>query len=168
LIRQDFMKRLIYTLLFLFPAVSIASRGEWSIGGKLGIEQNNSNAGFKAAVKAEYNISKFLKWRTDFEVFFPDLNDAARVDISVPSNLLYYPLGSYLKIDPYIGPGLTYKYTWNGDNYLGLNALAGVNFHLIKDNVFGIEAKYTFLFVPELRGAWEVGLTGTWELNFGR
>ncbi|NLG17714.1 MAG: hypothetical protein GX556_10325 [Fibrobacter sp.] len=163
------MKKLFIIILISLPAILTAgSAGRWDIGGKVGLEQNNSSLGLKAAVKAEYMISEMITWRTDFEVMLPELNDVARVDISVPSNLLYYPFASRFMIDPYIGPGLTYRHTWDNDNQLGLNLLSGVNFRVIRDQVFGIEAKYTFLLVPVIKGYWDIGLTGTWELSFGK
>ena len=153
------------SFLVLFGCV-FSAHGTWDIGGKVGMEQQGSVPGFKSALKAEYRYSRMVTWRTDLELLFPHLDDWSRVTFSLPTNLLVYPLRSQLVLDPYIGPGLTYRCTWDTKHFLGANILGGINFKPDRKQTFGIELKYTLLFLPELHGCWEYGLTGAWAIEF--
>jgi hypothetical protein len=142
------------------------SQGEWDIGGKVSGVKNGNEFGIKTGIKCEYHIFSILTWRSDLEAFAHS-TDLSRIDISLPSNLLWYPFRPDAQIAPYAGPGITFIHTWNNRNILGTNVLAGVNFHIIRGKVFGIETKYTVPLIPRVTtGHFEIGLTGSWELDF--
>lgn len=163
------LNKVIGLLLCCCIGASAIQSGNWDVGGKVSAISNGKAFGVKSAVKAEYHISQLLTWRTDLELQFPEINDMSKMTFSVPSNLLMYPLQGQLIIDPYFGPGLSYSYTYDNAHYLGLNIVAGTNFNFVRDKTFGIEARYTFLFIPHVqRGQFEFGLTGAWEWDFGK
>jgi hypothetical protein len=140
--------------------------GNWEFGGKVSAVQLGTQYGIEAAVTAEYRMLTILTWRTDLEGLIHDMSDFSKTDVAVPTNILFYPLQSKIWLDPYAGPGLTYKYTYQGASSLGANILAGVNFLLLKGKKFGIEAKYTIEFLPRVApGSFQIGLTGAWELK---
>lgn len=144
--------------------------GRWDVGGKVSVLQDGEGVGLKTVITAEYHLVEALSWRTDLEVQFLEVADGTNVDISVPTNLLWYPLAHRAKIDPYMGPGLSYTYTHDGRSLFGANMLAGVTFLRVKNKRFGIEAKYNVADVSRWTGSdnLEVGLTGSWEFTFGR
>ena len=144
-----------------------ADAGVWTIGGKVSVVETDEGYGVKTGIKCEYRFLSQLTWRTDIDALFHSVSDLSRVDISIPSNCLWYPSRLDYPMDPYIGPGLTFVHTWDHHNILGINVLAGVNFRVIKDQVFGIEMKYSVPILPDpSKGQFELGLTGTWELSF--
>jgi hypothetical protein len=123
------------------------------------------NFGIKTGIKCEYHFFAILTWRSDLEAFAHG-TDLSRIDISIPSNLLWYPLSPDAQIAPYTGPGITFSHTWNNRNTIGANILAGVNIHIIRGKVFGIESKFTVPLLPHITsGHFEIGLTGSWEID---
>ena len=116
---------------------------------------------------AEYRPLQYFSWRTDVELVFVDLSGLSDFDLSIPSNALWYPLGDKFILEPFAGPGLTYTFNHTGRHLLGLNALAGVNYHLNQSTVLGIEFRFT---IPDLaawsRYTYDAGLTGNWKINF--
>lgn len=164
---QQISALFIICILVSFATVRAAQIGRWNLGGKVGIVKVDSGYGMQAAVTAEYAVNAMLKWRTDLELLMRDATDLSRSDISIPSNLLYYPLQGRLFADPYAGPGLTFAYENASTFRAGANLLAGINFRVLKGNTFGFECRYTQPFLPEVkRGSWAAGLTGAWELKF--
>jgi hypothetical protein len=164
---SDTVKTMIF-ILFTATLCRAGSKNGWDVGGKVGVEKTGDNAyGVRAAVTAEYRFLTMLTWRSDIGVLVREGTGGTVMDISVPTNLLYYPLMSKRPVDPYTGPGLTYTYIGEGRHELGANVLAGVNFLLVKGKKFGIEGRYTLPIVPQFaRGTWELGLTGSWEMKF--
>jgi len=151
----------------LLTTASAGEVGNWDFGGKVSLVKIDSGYGVKAALIAEYRIMAMLTWRSDLEMLLRDAADLAKTDISIPSNLLYYPLQSQFRFDPYIGPGLTFTYTYTGSAGLGANILGGINFLVVKGKKFGIESKYTVPLIPKIKtGTFEIGLTGAWEIQF--
>jgi hypothetical protein len=163
------MKNCYVLLFFLFvidTSVLGGSRGEWDIGGKVSGVKNGNEYGIKTGIKCEYHFHSFFTWRTDLEAFAHG-EALSRIDVSIPSNVLWYPFKPDAPLSPYIGPGLTFNHTWNNRNTLGINALAGVNLQIMKGKVFGVEIKYTVPFLPRpAPGHVELGLTGAWEIEF--
>jgi hypothetical protein len=103
----------------------------------------------------------------DAELVFVDLQLMREFDLSVPSNALWYPLGNKFILEPYTGPGLTCTFNHAGRHLFGLNALAGLNYHLNQSTVLGFEIRFT---VPDInnwsRYIYDAGFTGNWEINF--
>jgi hypothetical protein len=158
--------RLFIVICCMVTLSNAAEVGNWEFGGKVSAVQMGKVYGIEAAATAEYRMMTILTWRTDLEALIHDASDFSKTDISVPTNILYYPLQSKLWLDPYAGPGLTYKYTYQGASSLGANVLGGVNFLLLKGKKFGIETKYTIEFLPKVvPGSFQIGLTGAWELK---
>jgi len=144
-----------------------AGSGQWEIGGKVSAVKTDVGYGIKTGIKCEYRFLTQLTWRTDIDALLHGVTDLSRVDMSIPSNLLWHPYGDAYSIDPYIGPGLTFVHTWNHHTTLCINVLAGTNFKTRNDQIFGIEVKYSLSLFPQpAKGHFELGLTGTWELSF--
>jgi hypothetical protein len=155
--------------LFLFCLlVPAAYAGKWNFGGKVSVVDAGNEAQLKVVGTAEYMAAAMLSWRTDLEMTFRELGMSKDFDLSIPSNLLYYPLEHTQALDPYAGPGVVYTHTWNGFDYFGINALAGVKFLLIRNQVFGVEVKYTVTDITNWSGSdnFDIGLTGSWEFEF--
>jgi hypothetical protein len=139
----------------------------WNFSGKIGVTESGSDVGMQGGLIAEYSMSTRLSWRTDLNFVFADLSDMEQVTLSVPSNLLYYPLGNNAVFCPYLGPGLNAVLPVNDDFTAGFNGIVGTKFKLTGKPVFGIEGRYT---VPDFGtpedGNFEVALTGSWQLEF--
>jgi hypothetical protein len=150
----------------IYTPVLCGSPGDWDIGGKVSAVKSHGDFGVKTGFKCEYHCLSIISWRTDLEAFAHG-DGLSRVDMAIPSNLLWYPLHQDATVAPYIGPGLTYNHDWNNKNTLGINTLAGVNFSFIAGRIFGIECKYTVPLLPDVKpGHFEIGLTDSWEMNF--
>lgn len=147
-------------------ALSVAAGG-WEFGGKVSAIQDQRGLGFKAAVTAEYRIAALLSWRTDLEALArSDMRDGV-TQLSLPSNLLLYPLQHQFAIDPYAGPGLVLSVNRAQGLRAGANILAGVKWTTRRETAFGIEVKYTIVDVmhPLESDAFEAALTGAWEIE---
>ncbi len=141
--------------------------GSWDFGGSVGLTQIGSSYYPKVTAYAKYNMTNMLSWRTDLSMVIRSMGDTSKFDLSVPSNLLFYPLAGKQVIDPYIGPGITWKHPYEGEDSFGGNLLAGVDFKFVKNTTFGIEARYTYDLLPEAKsGGWDMSLTGNWNIEF--
>ncbi len=160
-------------LFWLLLAVSLAAAavptraGNWTFSGKVGVTQKSNDVGLQGGIIAEYKLSSMLSWRTDLDFVFADLSDLSLFKLSVPTNLLLYPMGTQAVVVPYVGPGLNIVVPYNEDLAAGFNGVFGVRFQLPKKPVFGLEGRYT---VPDAAdpqvGDFAVALTGTWQLQF--
>ena len=159
---------LVSFIILLVSSLLPVSGGTWKFGGKVSMEQGDDQPDLVAAVTAEYQIITMLSWRTDLEAIFRDMGKNADFDISVPTNLLWYPLRHKKLLEPYIGPGLVYTYALPNTHSFGMNVLGGINIQRRNKPTFGIEVKYT---VTDFTG-WSasdkisVSLTGAWEVDF--
>ncbi len=164
------LKMKIYTsiLLVLFCLLPCFGKGKWDVGGKVSIINPNSNPKFKMVATAEYLFQKTLSWRTDLELLSDKLDPSAGVDVSIPSNILWYPLSYQSPLSPYIGPGLGVTLTRSGDFFFGSNVLAGLSLRLKNKKTVGIEVKYgvTDMFSWAASDHFEIGLKGNWEMEF--
>ena len=144
-----------------------AKSGSWDFGGSVGLTQIGGNYYPKVTAYAKYNMMSTLSWRTDLSMVIRSVDDSSKFDLSVPSNLLYYPLGGKQGIDPYVGPGITWTHPYEGDDRFGGNVLLGVDFKFMKSTTFGVEARYTYDVLPEAKsGGWDMSLTGNWNVEF--
>lgn len=155
----------IITLLCLCNTVS---GGTWKFGGKVSMEQGDNQPDLVTAVTAEYQIISMLSWRTDIEAIFRDMGKSSDFDLSVPTNLLWYPLRHKKLLEPYIGPGLVYTYALPDTHSFGMNALGGININRRNKPTFGIEVKYTVTDIIRwgVSDKISVSLTGSWEVDF--
>jgi len=170
------MKNIILNGILLLLMVTISSgyarrryrSGNWDVGGNVAVVPQGEALRLKAAVYGEYSLMALLSWRTDIELIFQDLTQSGEFDISIPSNLLFYPLQHQYAIEPYMGPGLVYTYTYSGDHFLGCNVLGGVKYYYRKGQAIGIEARYTVVDLLNWTATdnFAVGLIGKWELEF--
>lgn len=147
---------------------AVSTSGKWKVSGKVGVTGGSgSDVGLQGGILAEYAISSRLSWRTDLNFWFPDLTQMDKVRMNVPSNILWYPLGSQAAFCPYLGPGINVVVPLNTDFSAGFNGVLGAAFQLPKKPRFGIEARYT---VPDVtvasKGGWELALTGSWQVEF--
>lgn len=147
--------------------VSLFAGSPWHLGGKISVVQENNTPHLKMSGFAEFRPIEYFSWRTDAELMFVDLQIMRDFDLSIPSNVLWYPLGNKFILEPYAGPGLTYTFNHVGRHLFGLNALAGVNYHLNQSTILGFEFRFT---VPDLtklsKYTYDAGFTGNWEINF--
>ncbi len=154
-------------IILLFISIP-ATGGSWKVGGKVSVQQSDGQPDLVTAVTAEYQIITMLSWRTDLEMIFKDMKDNFAFDISIPTNLLWYPLCHKKVIEPYIGPGLVYTCALPNTHSFGVNALGGININRPKKPTFGLEIKYTVTNI----GRWiasdnmSISLTGKWDLDF--
>jgi hypothetical protein len=155
-------------LILLAAVIPLSARGTWELGGKVSVVQGSGSPRLQAVVTAEYRLMEYLSWRTDMEALFSDLSRSSTFDLTIPSNLLWYPLGHSYKIEPYTGPGLSYTYTSGANSYFGCNYLAGVRFRPEKRSTFGIECKYAVRDITRWSDSQSIafGLTGSWEFAF--
>jgi hypothetical protein len=159
--------RAAYLIILLSVSLPV-SGGTWKIGGKVSMQQGDGQPALVTAVTAEYQIISMLSWRTDLEMVFREMGKDPEFDISVPTNLLWYPLAHKKVIEPYIGPGLVYTCALPNTHSFGTNVLGGINFNLPKKPTFGLEVKYTVTDIIRW-GASDnisVSLTGAWKVNF--
>ena len=166
------MKRVMAVGLLMLGTVGAANAGgksgSWDFGGSVGLTQIGSSYYPKVTAYAKYNLSNMLSWRTDLSMVIRSVGDStSEFDLSVPSNLLFYPLAGKQVIDPYIGPGVTWTHPYQGDDKFGGNVLVGVDFKFVKNTTFGIEGRYTYDVLPEAKsGGWDISLTGNWNVEF--
>jgi len=154
-------------LLAVSPLLAKGGKGTWDFGGSVGLTQIGGQYYPYVSVSAEYRMSSFLSWLTRMQLTMREMGDSSKFDLSVPSNLLWYPLGGKQKFDPYLGPGVTYTHTYDGDDDVGGNITAGVDFLFIKGKKFGIRGTYTYYLYPEAQsGGWQTELTGSWSWDF--
>lgn len=137
----------------------------WSFSGKVGVTGGNSQAvGMQGGLIAEYAISNRLSWRTDLDFNVADLSQMEDFGMAVPTNLLYYPLGSQNELCPYIGPGLNITVPVNADLQAGFNGIIGARLQREGKSALGIEGRYTVADVGSAsKGTWTVSLTGSWN-----
>jgi hypothetical protein len=152
------------------PEVEEEAKSPWEISGKAGVVETGDRYGIKVGIIAEYTINPKTIWRTDIDLFGPDINNLKELDISIPTHLLYFPFGSkegLQKVDPYFGPGISYTFHHDQTQSWGANLLTGVKFRVVKDKYFGLEGKYVYSNFPySLDGIWEFALTGNWDFEF--
>lgn len=154
-------------LLFLF-LVGNSFAGTWKFGGKVSMEQGDDRPDLVTAITAEYQIISMLSWRTDLEAIFRDMGNKTDFDISLPTNLLWYPFRHENLLEPFIGPGLVYTFALPNTQSFGINVLGGVNINLKDKPTFGLEVKYTVTDVVRWSASDKVSvsLTGSWKVDF--
>ena len=145
-----------------------SSGGSWKFGGKVSMEQGDNQPDLVTAVTAEYQIVSTLSWRTDLEAIFRDMGTGSDFDISLPTNLLWFPLQHKKTLEPYMGPGLVYTYALPNTHYFGMNVMGGITINPRNKPSFGLEVKYT---VTNFTGwtasdKFSISLTGAWEADF--
>lgn len=161
------MSRSIAVLALLLP-LSVAHAGKWTYGGRVGLSQNGSTVVPAAAVSAEYAINSMLSWRTDLELKFRDITRLDTFALSVPTQLLWHPLGSRKLFDPYVGPGVSVALDFDRKFTAGTHAVAGFSIRPRNGQVFGLEAKWGWPDVFRTEApAWGLALTGNWNAKFG-
>jgi len=141
--------------------------GRWTFGGRAGATQVNGVLRTELALSAEYSLSDALTWRTDLSFLFLDAQNQGLYDITVPTNLLLFPLGKKLRLRPYIGPGANYTYSHLKTSSFGINALGGLQWVNANKSTFGIEGKYLIpdIGMPSPQGQFSLALTGTFQIT---
>lgn len=154
--------------LALLLSLSVAHAGKWTYGGRVGLSQNGSTVVPAAAVSAEYAINTRLSWRTDLELKFRDITRLDTFALTVPTQLLWHPLGNKATFDPYVGPGVSIALDFERKFTAGTHAVAGFSIRPRNGQVFGLEAKWGWPDVFRTDApAWGLALTGNWNVNFG-
>jgi len=162
------MTRFALYAVVLAPLSALANGG-WTIGGRVGVNQNGSSVAPTAAVTAEYTINSRLTWRTDAEVQVADLAHPDVFSASVPTQLLLHPMGSNALLDPYLGPGLSASLVSSQTTSLGAHALAGVALHPKSGQTFGLEVKWGVSdMISNPAPTWSMALTGNWNYQLGK
>jgi hypothetical protein len=151
----------------LLILAAVVSAGNWNVGGRAGAVLQGGRFVPSVAITADYTVSDHLSWRTDFDATLVDANDLSRSTYQIPSNVLYHPVGSDAKFDPYLGPGVSLFSNGSGTFGAGANALAGFQIHPARQQAFGIEWRWGW---PDLvhgtRTQLSVALVGKWETSF--
>lgn len=139
----------------------------WTFSGKVGVTGgNNQSVGMQGGLIAEYAISNRLSWRTDLDFNVADLSQMEDLGLAVPTNLLYYPLGSQNELCPYLGPGLNVTVPVNADLQAGFNGIIGARLQRAGKSALGIEGRYTVADIGSAsKGTWTVSLTGSWNFS---
>lgn len=157
------------TAVALFAALSTQAGdvGHWTFGGRVGATQASGALRTEAALNAEYAIANRLSWRTDVSFLFLDASDEGKFDVTVPTNLLFWPAGRNAKFRPYLGPGANATYTHDGNATFGANLLGGIQVVNTNNTTFGIEGKYLF---PDLgrsntKGQLSLSMTGAFQIQ---
>ncbi len=141
--------------------------GHWTFGGRVGATQASGALRTEAALNAEYAIANRMSWRTDVSFLFLDASDQGKFDVTVPTNLLFWPAGRDAKFRPYLGPGANATYTHDGNATFGANLLGGIQVVNTNNTTFGIEGKYLF---PDLgrgntKGQLSLSMTGAFQIQ---
>lgn len=154
--------------LLLLPLAASAG-GRWTYGGRVGLSQNGSTVVPAAALTAEYAISNQLSWRTDLELKFRDISRLDTFALSVPTQLLWHPMGTGSFFDPYAGPGVSVSLDFDRKFTAGTHAVGGFSIHPRNGQTFGLEAKWGWQDVFRTRApTWAMALTGNWNYQFGK
>lgn len=158
-----------YFALGLLLASTSCFAGKWTYGARVGMTQNGSTFVPTAAMTAEYTINKYLSWRTDAEVRFSSITRLDSLALSVPTQLLWHPLGSSAVFDPYLGPGLSASLGFDRTLTAGAHAVGGFSVHPRRGQTFGLEAKWG---IPDLvrdrKPSLGLALTGNWNWQLGK
>ncbi|MCB9495871.1 MAG: hypothetical protein H6686_03185 [Fibrobacteria bacterium] len=142
--------------------------GSWTFGGRVGLSQKGSVFVPSAAMTAEYAISRYFTWRTDLEATFLDLARLDSFALSVPTQLLWHPLGSNARFAPYVGPGVSASMGFDRTLAAGVHTIGGFTYHATRTQAFGIEGRWGIPDVFRSRSpSFGLSLTGNWNLRFG-
>ncbi|MGB9589576.1 MAG: hypothetical protein ACP5QG_08760 [candidate division WOR-3 bacterium] len=149
-------------ILTVSPAWAGKKSGAWDFGGSVGLTWIDNKPYPTVSAFAKYSISSYFIWTNEIKV---TMRSSDSLDFTVPSTLEYHPFGGKQKIDPYLGPGITYTHS-SGENMVGGTGVVGVDFLFVKGTRFGIKGTLTYYLIPEESYRWEIGPTGSWNWNF--
>jgi|YNPNPStandDraft_1061719.scaffolds.fasta_scaffold01008_15 hypothetical protein len=145
------------------PLFARGKKGSWDLGGSAGLTWIDNKPYPTVSVFAKYSISSYFIWSNELKV---TVRSADSLDLTVPSTMEYHPFGGKQKIDPYLGPGITYTHSYTGENMVGGCGIVGVDFLFVKGTKFGLKGTLTYYLIPEKSYRWTIEPTGSWNWSF--